>query len=153
LRTVYCSTAPQALEAASLPRYPCIVCSSPNSGAIADMAASTLGAITGREQVQQTTYTNAPLFDDLVGTQQERFGNFQSKRLGSCQIDDEIELRRLLDGKIGGLRPAQNFVDILGGSPEQVCVVWSIGHQTAHFDIRPRTVHRRQSRGECQRVN
>jgi hypothetical protein len=34
----------------------------------------------------------------------------EAKCLGRDQIDDEIELRRLLD-RIGGLRPPQNLVD------------------------------------------
>jgi hypothetical protein len=40
-------------------------------------------------------------------------------------------LSRLLDGNIAGLRPAQNLVHKIGGAPEQVREVWSIGHETA----------------------
>src|SRR3954447_12978666 len=67
------------------------------------------------------------LLDYLVGAQQECFGDRQPERLGGHQIDDEIELVRLLDREVGRLGSAQNFVDILGGTPEQVRPVYSIG--------------------------
>jgi hypothetical protein len=45
--------------------------------------------------------------------------NSETKRLGGLEVDNKIELGRLLDGEITGLRPAQNFVDIVGGVPKQ----------------------------------
>src|SRR5215467_8240548 len=72
------------------------------------------------------------LFDDLVGAQQERFWDRQAKRLGGRQIDDEIELCRLLDRDVGWLRSAQNLVDIVSSAPEQVRPVYPVGHQTSH---------------------
>src|SRR5258707_9917912 len=42
--------------------------------------------------------------------------------------------------------PAQNLVDELGGAPEQIGEVWSIGHQTSHFDVFAETMHRRYPR-------
>ena len=47
-------------------------------------------------------------------------GIVEAKRLGGRQIDDEVELGRLLDRNVGRFRPAQNLVDKLGGAPEQV---------------------------------
>ena len=80
-------------------------------------------------------------------------GIVETERLGGGQIDDEIEFGRLLDREVARLRPAQNLVDIVGGAPEQVREVWSIGHQTSRFDVLPKTVHRRQSRAERQGVD
>ena len=80
-------------------------------------------------------------------------GTVEAERLGGRQIDDEIELGRLLDREVGRLRPAQNLVDIVGGAPEQVREVRSIGHQTSRFDKFPKAVHRRQSRAQRQRVD
>ena len=80
-------------------------------------------------------------------------GTVEAERLGGRQIDDEIELGRLLDRDVGRLRPAQNLVDIVGGAPEQVREIWSIGHQTSRFDVLPEAVHRRQSRAERQGVD
>ena len=45
--------------------------------------------------------------------------------LGGLEIDDQIELGRLLDRQVGGLRPAQDLVDIIAGAPEQVGEVGS----------------------------
>jgi hypothetical protein len=60
--------------------------------------------------LQQT----ALLFDHLVGAREQRRWHVEAKRLGGGQIDDEIELGRLLDRYVGRLRAAQNLVDIVG---------------------------------------
>src|SRR5690349_20955389 len=74
------------------------------------------------------------LFNRLVAAQQERLRYHEPERLGRGQIDDEIELGRLLDRHVSGLRPAQNLVDIVAGAPKQVREVRSIGYQTSRFD-------------------
>jgi hypothetical protein len=43
--------------------------------------------------------------DHLVGAQQERLRDRQTEGLGGGQIDDEIELSRLLDRQVGRLSP------------------------------------------------
>src|SRR5215472_18299318 len=83
--------------------------------------------------------------DHLVGAQQERLRDRQPECLRSRKIDDESELCGLLDWDVTWLRPAQNLVDIIGGAPQQVGEVRSIGHQTSRFDVLPIKVHRRQS--------
>ena len=95
----------------------------------------------------------ASLFDHLVGAQQESFRDFKTERLGGRQIDDEIELGRLLDRDLGRLRPAQNLVDKIGGASIQVQEVRSIGHQPSRFDELSNVEHRRQSRPQCQGVD
>jgi hypothetical protein len=47
------------------------------------------------------------LIDHLIGAQQDGFRYFEPERLGSAQVDDEIELGRLLDRDVAWLRPAQ----------------------------------------------
>jgi uncharacterized membrane protein len=39
---------------------------------------------------------------------------------------------------------------VFGGASEEVRDVWSVGHQTSHFDVLTEIVNRRQSRGERQ---
>src|SRR5262249_43611250 len=88
--------------------------------------------------------------DHLVGAREQRRWHVDAEDLSSRQIDDEIELGRLLDRDVGRLRTPQNPVDVVCGSPKQVGQVWSIGHQTSHFDILARAVHRRQPRAQRQ---
>ena len=57
---------------------------------------------------------------------QERGRELEVERLGSGLIDDEIEFRRLFNGEVGRLRPAQNLIDIVSAAPEEVREVWSI---------------------------
>src|SRR5205807_1280679 len=64
------------------------------------------------------------LFDHLVGAGEQRRRHLKAKRLGGGEIDDEIELGRLLHWDVARLRPAQNLVGIVGGAPEQVREVW-----------------------------
>jgi hypothetical protein len=45
------------------------------------------------------------LFDHLVGAGKKRRRHVEAERLRHDQVNDEVELGRLLDRKIGGLRP------------------------------------------------
>ena len=47
----------------------------------------------------------------------------QSERLCGGEIDDEVELGRLLDGKFGRIGAFQDFVDVVAGTPEQLDIV------------------------------
>jgi hypothetical protein len=42
-----------------------------------------------------------PLLDYLVRPRQQRWRDREAERLGGFEVDDELELRRLLDGKVG----------------------------------------------------
>jgi hypothetical protein len=56
------------------------------------------------------------LLNRLIGAQQKRFRNCQAESLSGSQIDDQIVLGGLLDRNVGGLGPAQDFVDIVAGA-------------------------------------
>ena len=45
------------------------------------------------------------LLDDLVRPQQQCLGNRQPKGFGGLEIDDQLKLRGLLDGRSAGLAP------------------------------------------------
>ena len=66
------------------------------------------------------------LFDNLVGACEQRGRYIESERVGSRQIDDEIELGRLLDRDFAGLRSPKNLVHEVAGVPPQVRKVWPI---------------------------
>ena len=52
------------------------------------------------------------LFDHLVRADDERLRKGKAERFRSLEVEDQLEFRRLLDGKIGGLCPFQYFVDV-----------------------------------------
>src|ERR1700738_4379849 len=86
------------------------------------------------------------LFDDLVGAEEERLGDFEPERLGGREIEDKIEFGRLLDRDIGRLGAAQNLVDKLGSASVLGDGVWAVGHQTSRFDVLAKAVNGWQSR-------
>ena len=57
------------------------------------------------------------LLDHPVRPLYEGLRNRQTKRLRSRGIDDQLELRGLLDGKVGGLGPPEDLIDVSSGQP------------------------------------
>jgi hypothetical protein len=94
----------------------------------------------------------APLFDHL-GSGKQRRRNCEAERLGGCEIDNKLELGRLIDGQIAGFRPAQNSVDIVCRMPKPLRVARSVGHERADFDKIACTENRRQLCFQCGREN
>src|SRR5437667_11388517 len=72
-----------------------------------------------------------PSLDHLVRAQQQRLRDVQAERFRSLEVDDQLELRGLQDGQIGGFRPLENLVDVRGRSTVQVDVIWTIRDQCA----------------------
>jgi hypothetical protein len=55
--------------------------------------------------------------DHLVGAGEQRRRHFQANRLRHDEVNDEVELGRLLDRKIGGLRPPKSCRPSRQGAP------------------------------------
>src|SRR6266481_4364542 len=55
----------------------------------------------------RTALTKPPFswINHLIRPLQERLGDGRAERLGGLEVDDQLEVRRLLDGQIGGLGP------------------------------------------------
>ena len=82
--------------------------------------------------------------DDSVRPHQHIRRNRQADLLGRFQIDDELKLRRLLHGEIGGLGAFQNLVHISSGAPVQVEEAHAVGHKPTGFDVPRLVVYRRE---------
>ena len=75
----------------------------PESGRVADMPDREVRANRTQAPQQPTSPT-----DHLVGASEREGRISRPSRPGGRQIDNEIELGRLLDWNVGRLRPAQN---------------------------------------------
>ena len=77
------------------------------------------------------------LIRSLVGAQQERFRDAQPNRFRSRQVNDQLELGRLLDRKVGWFRALEDLVDIGCGSEIEVREAYPVGHQASGLDELP----------------
>src|SRR5262252_3073330 len=84
------------------------------------------------------------LFDDLVGVAEQRVWDGEAERLGGLEVDDELELCRLLDWQIGRLRTLQDLVHIACSTPVHVKVVRPVRHEPTRFYKLFSQKHRRE---------
>jgi len=50
--------------------------------------------------------------DDLIRRQEERRRDREAEGLRGLEVDDQVKLRRLLDGQVGGFSAFENAIDI-----------------------------------------
>ena len=55
--------------------------------------------------------------DQFIRPPQQRRRDREAEGLGGLEVDDQLELRRLFDGEVGGPRALQDFVDVDCGAP------------------------------------
>src|SRR6266576_1437126 len=75
--------------------------------------------------------------NDVIGALQERRRNRQPDRLRRSEIDDQLELRGLLDREVGGLGALEDLVHEGGSAPYQVTVVCAIRYEIAGLRVLP----------------
>src|SRR5262245_36565036 len=78
---------------------------------------------------------DGPLRDHLVRPRQQRRRDGQSESLGGLQVDDQLELRRLLDGKLARLGALEDLVYVGSRTTEVVALVDPVGQQTSRFRV------------------
>ena len=78
---------------------------------------------------------------DFVRSRQYIRRNRQADLLGSFEIDDQLELRRLLDRQVRGLRTFENLVDNGRYTLVSFRGIVPIRHEPTCLDIRPIVEH------------
>src|SRR5712691_3876685 len=93
------------------------------------------------------------LFDHIVGAGEQRRRQDETEGFRGLKVDHELKFRRLLDGYLPWLGPAQNFVNLIGGSTPQRGKGWSIGYETSRFSVFPVIANGRQPGIQSQAVD
>src|SRR5580704_14499229 len=84
------------------------------------------------------------LLDHLIRPLQERRRDREAEGLGGLEVDDELELGGLLDGKVAGFRALEDAVDVSCGSSKVVRDVRSVCEQSTSRNEVALGVDRRQ---------
>src|SRR5881628_887952 len=77
---------------------------------LSDRAGAAQPATATRRPISRRIFAGRSL-DNLVRPQQHRLRDGQAERLGGLQIDDQLELRGLLDRQVRRLRALEDFID------------------------------------------
>jgi hypothetical protein len=86
----------------------------------------------------------ARLLQHPVGLEEEHRGHGQAERPRGLEVDDELVLRGLLHGQVGGLCSFENLVNHRCDTPVRFGLIGSIGHQAAALDKISPSVYRWQ---------
>src|SRR5262245_37058289 len=95
----------------------------------------------------------SPSLDDLVGALLEKPRHVQAERLGSLEVDDQLELNRGLDRKLVWLLALQDAIGISSCTPKIIVHVISIGQQAAEFSEEAGRIDGRETIASRQRYD
>src|SRR4030095_294209 len=84
------------------------------------------------------------LFDYFIRPRQHIWRNRETNLLRCFQIDDELELLRLLHRQVGGLSTFQNLVDVESGAPKHLCKARAVKHEATSIHKFSPAVYRRE---------
>src|SRR5215471_19338818 len=73
-----------------------------------------------RRYEESAALVDHALFDGLVRSPQHGRRDREPKQLRRPQIDDQLELGRLFDREVGGLRALEDLVYVASGAPKQI---------------------------------
>ena len=71
----------------------------------------------------------------MICSVEKRGRDFQAKRLGALEIDDQFKLCGLLNGEIAELGPSKDLVNVHCTTAQHVIGICTIGHKTSRFRI------------------
>src|SRR5438094_7546792 len=80
-------------------------------------------------------WSGTRLLDHVVCLEEKRLRNGEAEGFRSLEVDDQLELRRLLDGQVAGLGALEDLVHVDGGAPPLVAQTGPIGHQAARLHV------------------
>src|SRR5258708_32828605 len=77
--------------------------------------------------------------NDLIRLSQQRLRDREAEGFGGLEVDDQLELRRLLDREIPRLRALEDLVDEESRAPEEIRVVRAVTDESTSLDplLRP----------------
>src|SRR5215813_5476583 len=92
----------------------------------------------------------APLLDHLIRPRQQRWRDGQAEGLGGLEVDDELELRGLLDRQVRWLGSLEDPIDVGGYTSVDLSVVGAIAHKSPGLNEVSELVECRQAMARSQ---
>src|SRR5262249_47201171 len=90
------------------------------------------------------------LFDQFVCAREQRRRDRQPERLSDLDVNDQLELSRLLDGEVAGLSTLQDLVHEGGSPPEEVDDARPVRHQAPRIRVLTNGVYGRKAAASSQ---